>query len=151
MMGLENKRGAGVPRETCQSAGRRGSTPGVHARGSPDVPSESEVARPARRACGKRAAVGFGRSRETLPKAGLWGYGAAEVNLFDVNFLFASLIWGSVGVGYFIYGRRQRSIIPLLGGVLMITASYFAGSALIMTLICVGLMAAVYFLLKQGY
>ena len=31
------------------------------------------------------------------------------VNLLDANFLFASLIWGSVGAGYFIYGKRQQS------------------------------------------
>ena len=69
----------------------------------------------------------------------------------DSNTLVASLIWGSVGVGYFIYGKRQQSIIPLIGGVLMITASYFAETALMMTLICLGLMAAVYVLLRNGY
>jgi hypothetical protein len=30
-------------------------------------------------------------------------------------------------------------------------ASYLVGSALLMSLICLGIMAAVYFLLKQGY
>jgi hypothetical protein len=74
-----------------------------------------------------------------------------RVNLLDVNFLFASLIWGSIGVGYFIYGKRQQSIVPLLGGILMIAASYFAGSALMMSVICAGLMAAVHILLNRGY
>lgn len=66
-------------------------------------------------------------------------------------FLFASLIWGSIGVGYFIYGKRQSSWVPMLGGLLMIVASYFAGSAVAMSVICLGLMAAVYMLLKRGY
>jgi hypothetical protein len=65
--------------------------------------------------------------------------------------LFASLIWGSVGLGYFIYGKKQRSGIPMVGGALMIAASYFAGSVLFMSLICLGLIGAVYFLLKFGY
>jgi len=73
------------------------------------------------------------------------------MNLFDPGFLFASLIWGSVDVGYFIYGKRQQSFVPMIGGVLMIAASYFVSSAWVMSLVCLGLVAAVYFLLKQGY
>ena len=71
--------------------------------------------------------------------------------MFSTHFLFASLIWGSVGVGYFIYGKRQSSWVPMVGGVLMIAASYFTGSALVMSLICIGLMVAMYGLLKRGY
>ena len=71
--------------------------------------------------------------------------------MFNTHFLFASLIWGSVGVGYFIYGRRQGSWVPMLGGVLMIGASYLAGSAVLMSLMCIVLMVAIYILLKRGY
>jgi hypothetical protein len=71
--------------------------------------------------------------------------------MFDANFLFASLIWGSVGMGYFIFGKKQASWVAMIGGVLMMAASYFVGSALLMSLVCLGLMAGVYFLLKQGY
>jgi hypothetical protein len=71
--------------------------------------------------------------------------------MFDPTFLFASLIWGSIGVGYFVYGKKQRSIVPTVGGMLMVTVSYFAGSALTMSLICLALAAVVYFLVRQGY
>jgi len=71
--------------------------------------------------------------------------------MFNTHFLFASLIWGSVGVGYFIYGKKQSSLVPMVGGVLMIAASYFAASAFSMSLICIGLMVAIYVLLKRGY
>jgi hypothetical protein len=71
--------------------------------------------------------------------------------MFNANFLFASLLWGSVGLGYFIYGKKQTSWPPMIGGVLMIGLSYFAGSALLMSLGCVGLGAAVYVLLKRGF
>ena len=71
--------------------------------------------------------------------------------MFSAKFLFASLIWGSIGVGYFIYGKKQRSWVPMLGGVLMILVSYCVGSALLMSLICVALMVAVYMLVKRGY
>ena len=71
--------------------------------------------------------------------------------MFDTHFLFASLIWGSVGVGYFIYGKKQSSWVPMIGGLLMIGASYLVGSALLMSLIGLGLMAAIYVVLKRGY
>jgi len=71
--------------------------------------------------------------------------------MFSASFLFASLIWGSIGVGYFIYGKKQQSPWPMVGGILMIVASYFIGSALLMSLVCLGIVAAVYSLLKQGF
>ena len=73
------------------------------------------------------------------------------MTLFDTNFLFAALLWGSVGGGSVIYGRRQRSVVPLLGGELMVAASYFAPDVLMMSVFCIGLMAAVYVLVKRGY
>ena len=71
--------------------------------------------------------------------------------MFNTHFLFASLIWGSVGFGYFIYGKKQSSWVPMVGGVLMIAASYLSGSALLMSLICIGLVVAIYVLLKRGF
>lgn len=72
-------------------------------------------------------------------------------SMFNASFLFASLIWGSVGMGYFVYGKKQGSWVPMIGGVLMMALSYFISSALLMSLACVALMVGVYFLLKQGY
>lgn len=67
------------------------------------------------------------------------------------SFLFASLIWGSVGLGYFIFGKKQQSYIPMSAGLVMMAVSYFAGSALVMTLICGAIIVVVYLLVKQGY
>lgn len=71
--------------------------------------------------------------------------------MFNASFLFASLVWGSVGFGYFVYGKKQSSWVPMIGGVLMMVVSYFIGSAFFMSLTCLAVMAGVYFLLKQGY
>lgn len=65
--------------------------------------------------------------------------------MFKASFLFASLFWGSVGVGYFIYGKKQQCISAMAGGIVMIVLSYFVGSALGMSLLCAGVAAAVYF------
>jgi uncharacterized membrane protein HdeD (DUF308 family) len=72
-------------------------------------------------------------------------------NLFDANFLFASLLWGSIGVGYFIYGKKQGAMVPMVGGILMIAASYVVSSWLLMSLLSIALMVAVYLLVKRGY
>jgi hypothetical protein len=71
--------------------------------------------------------------------------------VLNANFLFASLIWGSIGVGYFIYGKKQQSVGAMLGGILMIVLSYLIGSALLMSLLCLGIVAGVYFLSKRDY
>ena len=47
------------------------------------------------------------------------------MNLLDPSFLFASLIWGSIGVGYFVYGKKQQSFVPMIGGIVMVAVSYF--------------------------
>ena len=71
--------------------------------------------------------------------------------MFNTSFLFVSLIWGSIGIGYFVYGKKQQSWVPMVGGVLMIAVSYFVGSALLMSLICGGIIAAVYALMKRDF
>ena len=75
----------------------------------------------------------------------------ADSNLFNTSFLCASLLWGYVGVGYFIYGKKQGAMIPLVGGLLMIAGSYLISSWLLMSLLGIALMIAVYWLVKQGY
>ena len=64
----------------------------------------------------------------------------------NTGFLFASLIWGSIGIGFAIYGKRQRAAVPLCGGVALVAISYFASSALYMSLAGVGLVTAMIFL-----
>ena len=70
--------------------------------------------------------------------------------MLNTSFLFASLFWGSVGVGYFIYGKKQQAFSAMAGGIAMIGVSYFIGSALLMSLLCSGIVAGVYFLSKRG-
>lgn len=73
------------------------------------------------------------------------------VDLLDTKFLLASLLWGSVGVGYFIYGRKQEALLPMIAGVVMIAVSYLLSSWFWMSLLCLALMIAIYLLAKRGY
>jgi hypothetical protein len=73
-----------------------------------------------------------------------------NLSLLDQHFLWASMIWGAIASGYLIYGFRQRAAIPFLGGAAMTAASFFL-PALIMSLVCIAIIAAVWWLLRNGY
>lgn len=67
----------------------------------------------------------------------------------NANTLFCSLIWGSVGLGFFIYGKRQREWVPMAGGVALIAVSYLVADWLWMSLASVALIAGVWRLLRH--
>jgi hypothetical protein len=72
------------------------------------------------------------------------------MDFFDESFLWASLFWGSLGTAYFVYGKRARSFPALAGGMVMVAASIFVTRWWQMSLIGIGLMAAVYYLRDWG-
>ena len=72
------------------------------------------------------------------------------MNPLDSHLLLASLIWGGIGTGFVVYGKKQRATIPLFGGIALVATSYFAETALLMSLLCVGLLAAMYFLHQRA-
>ena len=72
-------------------------------------------------------------------------------NLFNISAstLFASLIWGSVGMGFCIYGKKQGAMFQFIGGIVIVAISYFISSALYMSLACVGLIALIFWLNRR--
>jgi len=62
----------------------------------------------------------------------------------------ASLLWGllfgSIGMGYFVYGKRQGRIMALLSGIALIVFPYFITSWFLIILIGIVLMALPYFI-----
>jgi len=82
-------------------------------------------------------------------RARLRHIGGVDLFNLDSNQLVASVLWGGIGGGYLIYGWRQKAAIPLLGGVVMSLSCFLP--ALPMTLLSLATMAAVYWLVKQGY
>jgi hypothetical protein len=61
----------------------------------------------------------------------------------------ALLLWGilfsSIGLGFFIYGKKQGSIPPLISGIALMIYPYFVSSTVALVAIGVVLMAAPYF------
>ncbi len=62
----------------------------------------------------------------------------------------AELLWGvlfsSIGIGYFIYGRRQGKTIPLLSGVVLMVYPYFMPNVAALVIVGAIFSAIPYFL-----
>jgi hypothetical protein len=62
----------------------------------------------------------------------------------------ASLLWGllfgSIGVGFFIYGKRQSMVVPLVCGLALMVYPYFVANTWLLLSIGLALMAVPYFL-----
>lgn len=60
------------------------------------------------------------------------------------------LLWGllfsSVGLGYFIYGRRQHKTIPLLSGLALMVYPYFMPNTVALLIVGAIFVAVPYFL-----
>ncbi|MDD5276955.1 MAG: hypothetical protein PHR16_12840 [Methylovulum sp.] len=56
-----------------------------------------------------------------------------------------SVVFSSVGLGFFIYGKKQRRLIPFLCGLALMIFPYFVGSVPLLIGIGIVLMALPYF------
>lgn len=61
----------------------------------------------------------------------------------------SSLLWGvlfgSIGLGFVIYGRRQRAVVPLICGLALMVFPYFVSNAILLVVIGAALVAIPYF------
>jgi hypothetical protein len=55
------------------------------------------------------------------------------------------LLFGSIGLGFFIYGRKQRAAVPLICGLALMIFPYFVSNSILLVVIGVALMAIPYF------
>ena len=56
------------------------------------------------------------------------------------------LLFGSIGLGYFIYGKKQRAVVPLVCGLALMVFPYFVPNTILLVGIGVLLTAIPYFL-----
>jgi hypothetical protein len=61
----------------------------------------------------------------------------------------ATLVWGmlfgAIGAGFFVYGKRQRAIVPLACGIALMIFPYFVSATWGIVLVGLVLMAIPYF------
>ena len=61
----------------------------------------------------------------------------------------SSLIWGvifgSVGLGYFVYGKKQHAVVPLVCGVVLMVLPYLVSAAWLLVVLGAAIAAVPYF------
>jgi uncharacterized membrane protein len=69
--------------------------------------------------------------------------------MFELDGTAAVLVWGllfgSIGVGFLIYGKRQKAIIPLCVGMALCVFPYFIANVYMLVLVGLVLVAIPYF------
>lgn len=55
------------------------------------------------------------------------------------------MLFGSIGVGFFIYGKKQKAVVPLCVGVALCVFPYFIANVYALVFVGVVLMAIPYF------
>lgn len=63
----------------------------------------------------------------------------------DISLLLWGLLFSSIGLGVFIYGRKQKAVVPLVCGLALMIYPYFVSSTFPLVSIGAVLMAIPYF------
>jgi len=61
------------------------------------------------------------------------------------SWLLWGVLFGSIGLGFFVYGRKQRRVVPLVCGLALMFFPYFVSNIALLVLIGIALMAVPYF------
>ena len=56
------------------------------------------------------------------------------------------MIFGSIGLGFFVYGKKQKAVIPLFSGLGLMVFPYFISNIFILVLSGIVLVALPYFI-----
>jgi predicted membrane protein len=63
----------------------------------------------------------------------------------DVGILLWGLLFSSIGLGFFLYGKKQRAVVPLVCGLVLMIYPYFIPNVIALVAIGVVLTAVPYF------
>jgi hypothetical protein len=64
----------------------------------------------------------------------------------DSSTLLWGILYGSIGMGYFVYGKKQQRILALLSGVGLMVFPYFVSNVWLSIVIGIALMALPFFI-----
>ncbi len=63
----------------------------------------------------------------------------------DTLSIIVYVLFGAIGLGYFVYGKRQKKIVPLICGVGLMGYPYFVNNATLLVIIGCILLGIPYF------
>jgi hypothetical protein len=69
----------------------------------------------------------------------------------DPGVLLASVLISAVGLGIFLYGKKQRRAPQLVAGIVLMAYSYFVGTVAWMLVIGAAVVVALWALVRLGY
>ena len=55
------------------------------------------------------------------------------------------MIFGAIGIGLFLYGKKQKSVVPLIAGIALCVVPYFITNVYVLVMVGVILVAIPYF------
>jgi hypothetical protein len=60
--------------------------------------------------------------------------------------LMMGVLFGSIGLGFFVYGKKQKAVIPFVSGIGLMALPYIISNIYILILLCIGLVFLPYFI-----
>ena len=69
----------------------------------------------------------------------------------DMTSLMLSLLFGSVGMGFLMYGKKAGLLVPIGAGLGLMICPYFISSAIVMVIVCGALIVITAILVAVGY
>jgi len=64
----------------------------------------------------------------------------------STSLLLWSLLFSSIGLGFFVYGKKQKAVVPLFSGLGLMIYPYFVSSTPLLVAIGAALIALPYFI-----
>jgi hypothetical protein len=64
----------------------------------------------------------------------------------DASLLLWSVLFGGIGGGFFLYGKKQKAVVPLVVGIALIVLPYFISHVGLLLLLGAGLVVLPYYL-----
>ena len=55
------------------------------------------------------------------------------------------LLFGSIGFGFFLYGKKQKALVPLIAGIVLCVVPYFIANVYVLVTVGMVLMAIPFF------
>ena len=63
----------------------------------------------------------------------------------SIAVLLWGLLFGSIGFGFFLYGKKQKAVVPLITGIMLCVVPYFIANVYVLVGVGVILVAIPYF------
>ena len=62
------------------------------------------------------------------------------------SLLLWAVLFGSIGLGFFVYGKKQQAIVPLVAGIALMVVPYLVSNLFLLVVVGCVLVAVPYFL-----